>query len=433
MRNSNLTLALTVAFGLTVVASNDAFAVSQWTRKYKTSCTTCHTMFPRLNYYGEKFKMNGYQDMTVAEPDGSTSGKKSYGNTDIGRLEDYFGVRLNVVPIQYDTKSVAKSPTSNPAREPKFTFGQTAWLQFFTAGTIVKNVSVFDELEVGPTSATAVGVKHGWFTLGFHNLVGARGLVNVRVGRISPKDWTSFSNRLRIYPDITAFPDKVVPSGGAASADRQEAIGTSDSTNGIDYYGTNGLLLWAMGFGNPNYTNSNQYLNYWGSLRANIDSEESAFEGSSVSFHYYKGVDTKAASASAVQLVNHYWRMEPAINVRYGQSEFVASYIKGKDLNYTLAATARERSFEGFTTIAVYQLTDWFRPGVQFDRIWQDREDQRDTPFTKHELEKARFAVNLGFRPTDVIQAFAAADYDVLPKLDTARNHKYTLTLRTMF
>ncbi|MCM2279519.1 MAG: hypothetical protein NDJ89_15695 [Oligoflexia bacterium] len=414
-----------ILFGMTVLNSNSAFAVSQWTRKYKTSCTTCHTMFPRLNYYGEKFKMNGYQDMTTEEPDGSTAGKKSYGNTVIGLVENYFGVRVNMVPVQYETKGATVGASD---KKDKWTLGQTPWLQFFTAGTILKNVSIFDEFEIGPTSATAVGVKHGWFTLGFHNVIGERGMVNFRVGRISPKDWTSFSNRLRIYPDITANPDKFKSSlGGSGAAESAE---TSQSTNGIDYYGTNGLLIWAFGAGNPNYTNENRYLNYWASLRANVHSEESDFEGSSVSFHAYKGTDTGAAGT----VVNHYTRFEPAMNLRYKDSEIVAAYNFGTDSNYTLVNTARERKFKGFTAIAVYQMTEWFRPGVQYDRIWQDHEDQNGATFTDFSGEKARFAVNLGFRPADVFQVFAAADYDVRAGIaDTSRNNKYTLTLRTMF
>jgi len=58
-------------FGL----QDKANATSQWARKYKTSCSTCHNAFPRLNYYGERFMLNGYQDPDAESPDGGVLAK----------------------------------------------------------------------------------------------------------------------------------------------------------------------------------------------------------------------------------------------------------------------------------------------------------------------------------------------------------------------
>ena len=55
---------------LVLVFAEPLFATAQWSRKYKTPCTTCHTVFPRLNWYGEQFKWNGYQDPDQDEADG---------------------------------------------------------------------------------------------------------------------------------------------------------------------------------------------------------------------------------------------------------------------------------------------------------------------------------------------------------------------------
>src|SRR3990172_8155644 len=50
--------ALTVAG---FVGAPEAGAVSQWSRKYQVACAVCHTVVPRINYYGERFMRNGYQ------------------------------------------------------------------------------------------------------------------------------------------------------------------------------------------------------------------------------------------------------------------------------------------------------------------------------------------------------------------------------------
>src|SRR6266478_4451387 len=48
-------------------------AIPAFSRKYQTSCTTCHNNYPELNDFGEAFKKNGFKfpkddDTLVKEP-----------------------------------------------------------------------------------------------------------------------------------------------------------------------------------------------------------------------------------------------------------------------------------------------------------------------------------------------------------------------------
>src|SRR5713226_9291358 len=58
---------LTTAFGigsllfLMTLASPPAKAIPAFSRKYQTSCSTCHNNFPELNDFGEAFKKNGFK------------------------------------------------------------------------------------------------------------------------------------------------------------------------------------------------------------------------------------------------------------------------------------------------------------------------------------------------------------------------------------
>jgi len=45
---------------LSVVWVNSACAIPAFSRQHKTECTTCHTIYPELNEYGEAFRKNGY-------------------------------------------------------------------------------------------------------------------------------------------------------------------------------------------------------------------------------------------------------------------------------------------------------------------------------------------------------------------------------------
>src|ERR1700675_2056342 len=57
---------LAAAFALIFLilsASQSASALPAFARKYGLRCSACHESWPMLNYFGQKFKDNGYQLM----------------------------------------------------------------------------------------------------------------------------------------------------------------------------------------------------------------------------------------------------------------------------------------------------------------------------------------------------------------------------------
>src|SRR5208283_4029769 len=61
-----ITSVLAAALALTCVilgASQSASALPAFARKYGLRCSACHESWPMLNYFGQKFKDNGYQLM----------------------------------------------------------------------------------------------------------------------------------------------------------------------------------------------------------------------------------------------------------------------------------------------------------------------------------------------------------------------------------
>jgi len=51
---------LVLAFVLPLVYAETAHAIPAFSRQYKTECSTCHTIYPELNEYGQAFQKNGY-------------------------------------------------------------------------------------------------------------------------------------------------------------------------------------------------------------------------------------------------------------------------------------------------------------------------------------------------------------------------------------
>lgn len=56
-----------MVLGSVLVTWEEAGAIPPFARKYQTSCSTCHVMFPKLNSFGETFRLNGYQ---IPAPEG---------------------------------------------------------------------------------------------------------------------------------------------------------------------------------------------------------------------------------------------------------------------------------------------------------------------------------------------------------------------------
>lgn len=391
-----------------------AQATAQWARKYNTSCSTCHTVFPRLNYYGEKFMRNGFQDPDDALDDGDTKGKKEYDRLFIGKLEDYLGVRIALQPIKVKTNGLTK----NGKTEPSLDIGKGNWIQFFAAGSIAKNISFFNELEFNDSGT----VKHGWFKFGAHNVIGKRGLVNFQIGKISPVEWTSFSNRLRIFPEIQGFADKVNVSGSAAAGVSQDSINISSGQWGINYYGYTGPLIWLLGVGNSkNATDVNQQKNFWGSLRYDITNGESQFEGSSVSMFGYRGTDTTATATAEIS--NNYWRLQPSFNLRWKNwVDLIGSFHLAKEDNVALTAASPDERYWGVTGILSFLWWDKFQTGLQYDTVRQKNAAN---------LEDDRLAVHASYLLRDNINLILTADTD-LPK-SGLKNHEFFATIRSMW
>ena len=61
-RGRAVTRALVLAlFGVCAWNVSTASAIPAFARKYQTSCQTCHTVFPKLNAFGDAFRLNGYR------------------------------------------------------------------------------------------------------------------------------------------------------------------------------------------------------------------------------------------------------------------------------------------------------------------------------------------------------------------------------------
>jgi hypothetical protein len=134
---------LTAALVLTLVilsCSQPAGALPAFARKYGLRCSACHESWPMLNYFGQKFKDNGYQLMNDRD-------------APIWQNPSYWPVTFRITPIWHrvstgkvlvDTYSSGNPlPTGSAVQRLTVSGFDISGLDFHTGGTLEKNFSFY--------------------------------------------------------------------------------------------------------------------------------------------------------------------------------------------------------------------------------------------------------------------------------------------------
>src|SRR5437868_14985084 len=160
---SLLTFGLFVIF-LVLSVSQPAGALPAFARKYGLRCSACHESWPMLNYFGQKFKDNGYQLMNDKD-------------APIWQNPGYWPITLRMTPF-WSRESINKVSADTGQTSLATTGFNFGGLDILTCGTLEKNVSfllVPSSDETGAFHFESVNVR-------FDNLFHSPWL-NVKVGK----------------------------------------------------------------------------------------------------------------------------------------------------------------------------------------------------------------------------------------------------------
>jgi hypothetical protein len=129
---------LAAAFALIFLilgASQPASAIPAFARKYGLRCSACHESWPMLNFFGQKFKDNGYQLMNDRD-------------APIWQNPGYWPITFRITPIWHrvsTNKIAVDEGTGTSNGEAKLTSSgfDLSGLDFHTGGTLEKNFSFY--------------------------------------------------------------------------------------------------------------------------------------------------------------------------------------------------------------------------------------------------------------------------------------------------
>ncbi len=187
---------------------SDASAVPSFARKYKTSCLTCHTVYPVLNPFGEAFRRNGYRmpskdrsmDSDAIKDEQLALGQEEY--RDIFPKAVWPDQIPQAVPLSMMVNGGVSynfpNSDAHAANGNAFTWnGVTTEFHLFGAGAFSDSLTYFAQLTL---SSEGVDLETGYLLL--NDIVGPRHMFNVWVGRLMNPSLTSFGLHSSYMGDV---------------------------------------------------------------------------------------------------------------------------------------------------------------------------------------------------------------------------------------
>jgi hypothetical protein len=250
---TGIVVLLWVAF----VSTPKSSAIPAFSRKYQTSCTTCHNNYPELNDFGEAFKKNGFKfpkddEVFVKEPPvllGSKAQKEAFpGAVYPGEIPGYLPISFR---YEGNLTLNRKQPAGVIAQNgftPRTDLFAPNTFTILAVGSFGQNFSFWidDDISVGAVNANG-GMGDGWLKysdLG-HRLGLPKNALNVRFGQFELD--LPFTQAKSIYLSPFDIYSEGNVAGTLGTANNATIFGGAPQ-RGIEFGGTpnNGNFDWSV-------------------------------------------------------------------------------------------------------------------------------------------------------------------------------------------
>ncbi len=234
------TLAVTALLVL-AVSIRPASAVPAFARKYQTSCQTCHVVFPKLNPFGEAFRLNGYRMPAETEEQvketplslGSEAYKKTWPSMVYpSTISGHVPIAVNIKMA--DVYSSETDGTSRTITRNDFQFPQE--VNLFAAGTLGEKFGYLAELTF--ENGAGASIERAHFTA--NSVGGPEHAFNFKVGMFAPdladgfqEMWLMTDNGI----DSMFTYNPIGVQGGTGTAEEGGGISIPANVKGIEFYG----------------------------------------------------------------------------------------------------------------------------------------------------------------------------------------------------
>ena len=167
-------------------------------RKYQTSCVTCHSVFPKLNAFGQAFRLNGYRMPKETEEQikqrpvslGSEAYKRVWPDAVWpNELPGNTPLAMNVKMASIYNAATDASGNKTTIHSD-FQFPQE--VNLFAAGTLGEHMSFMAELTHAENSDGSASTEIEHARLDFDSILGPEHAFNIRIGKFAPNLYDGF-------------------------------------------------------------------------------------------------------------------------------------------------------------------------------------------------------------------------------------------------
>ena len=394
--------------GLLVVVPTGK-AIPAFSRKYQTSCTTCHNNFPELNDFGEAFKKRGFKfpkddELFVKQEPvmlGSKAQKEAFPEA------VYPGEIPGTIPISFRYNGYFTWTAAQPTgviQSTGFVPGTDLFapntMTFLAAGSFGQNLSFWidDDISVGGANSDG-GLGDGYLKyndLG-HFLKLPKDALNVRVGQFE-MDLPTSQARTIYLSDYDVF-DQANVAGAFGTTNNPFVMGAPQ--RGIEFggYPNDGNFMWSVSFFNGNNdgpairNTKDVYLraSYKFNLERDPESRKAIQAAGPTGPHdhtslrfggfYYHGNNVQnyggVTFAGLNQFSEPFYRTGGDIRFKYRKLEIIGVGMVGHDNNHLIEGTADSPvlvsahpiTFTGGFVAGNYWIYPWLIATMRYDFV----------------------------------------------------------------
>lgn len=358
-----LVLAAAAASALQLAFAAVSHAIPAFTRQYKVECTTCHTIFPELNEYGEVFLKNSYVYPKAhgAQP-AAKGGEEAKGKPAESLPE---GLLLAGIPELVPVSFVASINAGfDPDARNEFDLSTRslrllAASHFREKAAFYVSYNAFSEGTFDPRASTVPANNNPdieeLFFVWRHALDTP---VNVRLGRMQPKlGLFKKSNKISVASSFAPYSYKVGLSPFSIES-------TADAIEVNTLIGSRAFA--SVGLANRKEQNSKEgygHISYkWGGAdykggepEISLDSE-SFLDFLSVTVSGYAYFGRNSVTSGAFQFFNDYYRVGGDLDAQYKALRLRVLGVVGEDDNPFFVSKGTEQKSRVFAGELQYQF-----------------------------------------------------------------------------
>ncbi len=402
---------------IVLVLASEGWTVPYFSRKYRTSCVTCHEAFPKRNAVGEGFRMRGFQfvdDDVYRKEEPVEMGDKAY-----ERLWPK-AVWPSTIPSQIPLSLIGRflgEVDLDGSRDESMMFLLPEEIELVAADAMGESLSFYGDViyiskDFGGNDVESWITAKAW--LQFQNLLGPENVLNLRVGTVGTQGMALYTARdannftTHFYQYTTwAMPKVNLSQSGLA--DFQGNPFTLQPLSGIEVNGVGKRWMYAGGWvssqvKNPvnEFPESDFYVVGVGEKSpqdlflqcaykiGGLPMDGSAAKGESplaadpefwrddhlmLSLFGYRGtadIEVEDAAGLTSTSADDFWRLGAGVQAKYGDLTVGAGYMWGRNDNPYGVLSTNSVDSGAWLAEAYYFVYPWLIPYARYEGLTLD-------------------------------------------------------------